>query len=484
MGGRARLSRAVSAWSRSALPRARRSRRDGQHVLQGARGDERIYVFNNPDNAARFRRPGSWASHHPRGQADGETVVADSERALELSSSSTASRTRPARCPEATAPAWSIHGLVFGDYSGSPSTTTRSGTASRASGSGGPISPRPQVGPRVLDRLRLETTVTASSKEGTSSPRQGCLSHVGVHGGQLLRGGIQPFLAFDAEEQFGDYGMSRSPRRSLLDRLVARLRPVRERAGVAAGPGLRRPLRYYSGHGSETDKYKIIRLRALHDCNPGLHAEASTATGVPGRHGPEDGQGLAAWSGKAFRSRGLSLAAARVGNDGRAGPRDPDLVGLRRADALPKKLTLFARWHDVSARMGDGDFELGVPGADSIDYLPISVDAPVQARISWPEWYLLPQVRISPNVEWVRDGTAPSGLKIEDDGRAPDHLLRQLVVSAEPGEEGGGRELGFRGAVHALRCPGARGSTRSRTRRAALAWWRDRYCRSRPSLEW
>jgi hypothetical protein len=127
-------------------------------------------------------------------------------------------------------------------------------------------------------------------------------------------------------------------------------------------------------------------------------------------------KGVAGWSGKAFRLGGEDLWQRR--ESGTTGGADDDIriwSAFGVLDPLPKKLTLFARWDDVSARMGDGDFELGVPGVDGIDYLPISGDAPFQTWILGLEWYLLPQVRISPNVEWVRYGTAPSGLEIEDD---------------------------------------------------------------------
>ena len=48
-----------------------------------------------------------------------------------------------------------------------------------------------------------------------------------------------------------------------------------------------------------------------------------------------------------------------------------------------------------------GSTEVGLPGADGIDYLVLSADSPFRTYLLGFEWYLHSSVRISPNVEWV-----------------------------------------------------------------------------------
>jgi hypothetical protein len=57
------------------------------------------------------------------------------------------------------------------------------------------------------------------------------------------------------------------------------------------------------------------------------------------------------------------------------------------------------------------------PDCPGIDYLPVSSDSPFTMTLAGAEYFLLPSVRFSPNVDWVHDGTrekqGPSTL--EDD---------------------------------------------------------------------
>jgi hypothetical protein len=97
---------------------ADRTAADSLYYKELAR-DDRIYVFNNPEDAARFEKTGELARAITRVGAgpNGETVVADSERALELYFFKHGiAEEVPPPPPKATAPAWSIRGLVFGDY--------------------------------------------------------------------------------------------------------------------------------------------------------------------------------------------------------------------------------------------------------------------------------------------------------------------------------------------------------------------------------
>ncbi len=64
-----------------------------------------------------------------------------------------------------------------------------------------------------------------------------------------------------------------------------------------------------------------------------------------------------------------------------------------------KKGSLFGRLDDVKGKLGGA--EVGLPGADGIDYLVLSADSPFRTYLLGAEWHLLPSVRISPNLEWV-----------------------------------------------------------------------------------
>src|SRR5687768_6047215 len=82
--------------------------------------DGRIYVFNNAEEADRFEKSGEMgrALTRPGAGPNGETIVADSERALELyffkhGISETVPQPPP---PPPPPPPWRISGLVFGDY--------------------------------------------------------------------------------------------------------------------------------------------------------------------------------------------------------------------------------------------------------------------------------------------------------------------------------------------------------------------------------
>ena len=386
--------------------------------------DGRIYVFNNPDDAARFEKTGELARAITRVGAgpNGETVVADSERALELYffKHGVAEEVPPPPPPKATDPAWKIHGLVFGDYywfsqHHDPKWNGQQGFWLRRAY----LTYDHRLSSAFSMRLRLEMNSNGDLEGGDLVPyvKDAYLTWA-FTGRQLLRLGLQPSLTFDAEEQF--WGL-RHVEKTPAD--LYRIDSSRDFGLSVSGPVPLEGLGYAahfgndSGNGSETDKYKVIRLLALYDRKPGLHAEAFYSYGRrPEGMDRKTAKGLVGFSGKAFRLGGQYLWQRR--ESGTTGVPDDEIriwSAFGVLDPLPEKLTLFARWDDVGARRGDGDFELGVPGVDGLDYLPISDGAPFQAWIFGLEWYLLPQVRIGPNVEWVRYGTAPSGLEIEND---------------------------------------------------------------------
>jgi len=87
------------------------------------------------------------------------------------------------------------------------------------------------------------------------------------------------------------------------------------------------------------------------------------------------------------------------------------------ADLKPQKLSLFARID----RYNDP-----CPDCSGIDYLPIDTSAKFTMFLAGAEYYLIPAVRFSPNVEWVAYGTPaqPGSPAPKDDiGLAGDVLL-------------------------------------------------------------
>ena len=55
------------------------------------------------------------------------------------------------------------------------------------------------------------------------------------------------------------------------------------------------------------------------------------------------------------------------------------------------------------------------PDAGSIDYLELDPRAKYSLVLAGVDYAIVPQVRFSPNVEWVTYGTLPNGSEINDD---------------------------------------------------------------------
>ena len=83
-------------------------------------------------------------------------------------------------------------------------------------------------------------------------------------------------------------------------------------------------------------------------------------------------------------------------------------------DVVPKKGTLYARLDWLSGNNQQNP-DSGVPGVDGIDYLPIDPRFDFTFLVTGFEWYLHPNLRVGPNVEWVKYGDGPPGISINDD---------------------------------------------------------------------
>jgi hypothetical protein len=87
---------------------------------------------------------------------------------------------------------------------------------------------------------------------------------------------------------------------------------------------------------------------------------------------------------------------------------------------FPKKADLFLRVDNVKGHLGGA--ETGLPGADEIDYWLLSPQSPFTTWIFGGEWFLHPDVRVSPNLALVRYANDPDPANFP--GRDQDAILR------------------------------------------------------------
>ena len=379
------------------------------------RKDDRIYVFNNAQEAERFERSGETGRSITRIGAgpNGETVVADSERALELfffkyGISEPVPQPPP---PPPPAPPWRISGLVFGDYywfssDHDPRWEDQQGFWLRRAY----FTYDHRFAPQITTRLRLEVNSNGKLVGGLLTPYvKDAYVQWTYLGRQQLQVGIQPSATFSWLEGF--WGL-RHIEKTPAD--LYRIDSSRDFALSFEGPIVLPAVRYVaqvgndSGNGSETDKYKAYRFEGRFDENPGLAVE-----GFFGFFERPDGQDrrIAQLFG-GFRTKAARAGLLYLWQERKSGSAAPDAeIGLVSAlgvfDFLPEKGTIFGRIDWVNDP---------VPGADGIDYLPIDSRSSFTFYVVGFEWYLHKSVRISPNIEVVSyKDNAPDGTDIGPD---------------------------------------------------------------------
>jgi hypothetical protein len=164
-----------------------------------------------------------------------------------------------------------------------------------------------------------------------------------------------------------------------------------------------------SGQGSEVDEYKAVRGAVRYEANPGFVAE-----GVYGHlWRPLDAtrqlaQGFVGYQQKRGRA---GFQYTWQGRQAPSNTTNPDLdLNLWSAfgvlNITPNKWTAFLRYD----RFDDPN-----PDAGSIDYLELDPRAKYSLVLAGVDYAIVPQVRFSPNVEWVTYGTLPNGSGINDD---------------------------------------------------------------------
>lgn len=396
----------------------------------------RIYVFADPAAFRQFeatgRRREAWISREGYGP-NGETVVFDSEDAINLynfrhglpGESRAAGETR-------RYPAGRFSGLVFGDfydYDRYHQDEVGDGNTSSVEGQLGfwlrriYLTYDVEFSERISARVRLEANSNGRFEGGNLEPyvKDASLrwTYAGRHQATL---GIHPALTFDWVEGF--WGL-RHIEKTPAD--LYRIDSSRDLGISFGGPVLLEGLSYAvqwgndSGQGSETDEYKAWRAEVRYGPPSGFGANVVYVASARDEDADrETWSGFAGYRAETWRVAGNYLRQEREAAAGSPDPRTQriDIWSLFAVwEFLPEKASLFGRCDDVEGRKGDET--TGLPGADGIDYWLLSPAAPFRTFIVGGEWYLLPAVRVSPNVERVRyhDDPDPVGFPGRDENR-------------------------------------------------------------------
>ena len=372
--------------------------------------DGRIYVFADGRSYDLFQKGGEMGKSitRPSYGPNGETVLFDSEDAISLYNFKHGlpgeSFPKPEEKPKSPYPSGKVNGLVFGDYywlsdHHDPKLDGQQGFWLRRAYLGYDHA----FSDALSARLRLEMNSNGQLEGGDLVPYvKDAYVTWKYHDRHQARLGIQPSLTFDSEEGF--WGL-RHIEKTPAD--LYRIDSSRDLGLAFSGPIGESALRYAvqlgndAGNGSETDQYKIVRLQGLFEGRSGLRLEGNFNYGQrPGGQDRTTAKGLAGFRSEAFRA-----AAEYIWQERKSGKADVASTkieiwsGFAVWDFKPKKGSVFGRVDDVKGKLGST--EVGLPGADGIDYLVLSADSPFRTYLLGVDWYLHSSVRISPNVEWV-----------------------------------------------------------------------------------
>jgi hypothetical protein len=399
--------------------------------------DGRIYVFAVPARYDEFIKTGTQAGPVIERQGygpGGETVVFDSQNAVNLYNfkHGLPGENFPVTKdnPVSEFPSHRFSGLMFGDY-----YSYYQWHQDQISDTN-PTSVEGQHGlwfrrlyftydynysEKFTTRFRLEANSNGTFAGGNLVPyvKDAYIKWTST-GKQQLTLGIQPSLTFDWFELF--WGL-RHIEKTPAD--LYRIDSSRDFGVTVNGPSPIGGLVYAaqlgaeSGNGSEIDQGKIVRLESRlerpHLVLEGFYSFAS-------RRADEDRQTAQAVAG--FRSDVGRVGGQYLRQKRRSGPGPDQTIAIWSVfgvwDVRPKKADLFVRADNASGHLGG--VETGVPGADGIDYWLLSPEAPFTTWIFGGEWYLHPNVRLSPNVETARYSHDPNPVNFP--GRRQDSILR------------------------------------------------------------
>jgi len=381
--------------------------------------DGRIYVFNIAENAERFEQTGEMPNAITMTDAgpNGETVIGDSQKALELYFFR---HNLAVVVPETPAPApapqpWRISGLVFGDYywfakNHSSTWQDQHGLWLRRAY----FTFDYTFSPTITTRLRLEMNSNGKLAGGSLTPYvKDAYLRWTYYGRQQLTLGIQPSLTFNyLESAWGLRHIEKTP----LD--LYRWDSSRDTGVTLSGPlNLSRSLSYAvqygneSGNASEVDTKKAVRGTLRYDSDPGITVEVMA--GHFNRANDADrttAQGVVTYGAERVRAGfQYSFQKRRPARPVPPGISDINLdlfSGFAVVDIEPQKMSAFFRVD----RHADPCLDCA-----SLDYLPIDPRAPFTMTLVGMEFYAHPSVRFSPNVEIVTYGTPRVGTKPKND---------------------------------------------------------------------
>ena len=384
--------------------------------------DGRIYVFNIQANAERFEKTGEMGVSitMPGSGPNGETVIGDNEKALQLyyykHNLQVVVPDPPP--PPATALPWRISGLVFGDYyyfadSSQAAFEKQHGLWIRR----GYFTYDHTFSPAVTTRFRLEVNSNGRMAGGSLTPYvKDLYMRWTYYGRQQLTIGIQPTLTFEFIENF--WGL-RHIEKTPLD--LYRVDSSRDVGFTAAGPiNTSGSLRYGYQFGndasqnSETDKYKAQRAVFRFEKNPGFSVEGfwghfdRNPTPTPATT-PADRETAQVFVGyrnpKARLGFQYTFQRREAADNAAPTVQDVDLniySGFGVFEMPRQKVSFYARVDRVNDPCAD---------CAAIDYFPAAANAPFTTTIAGMEYYILPSVRIGPNIEYVAFSDPTSGAK-------------------------------------------------------------------------
>lgn len=382
--------------------------------------DDRIYVFNVAANAERFEKTGQVGNNITMTAAgpNGETVIGDNERALELfffkhGISEVVPQPPAAPPPAPAALPYKFSGLMFGDYYGIaqthlPAWEDQNGLWLRRIY----FTYDQTFSPRLAMRLRLEMNSNGKLQGGSLTPyvKDAYLKWT-LSGRQVLTLGVQPSLTLDfIESVWGLRHIEKTP----LD--LYRMDSSRDTGVTLSGPvNASQTVKYAvqygneSGNNAETDKFKGFRFATRYETNPGFTAEVVVGQFLRDRDADRTtAQILAAYRAKQGRA-GFQYAyqKRRAATGTTAADTNLDVFsGFAVWDIKRQKASVFARIDRFSDPCAD---------CSGIDYLPIDTREAFTTTIAGLEFYVHPSVRFSPNFEYVKYGEPASGTAPKDD---------------------------------------------------------------------
>jgi hypothetical protein len=315
--------------------------------------------------------------------------------------------------PPPEPPPYRFSGLIFGDYYGFPEShlpafDDQHGFWLRRIY----FTYDHTFSPAVSTRLRFEMNSNGRLEGGSLDPfvKDAYVRWV-FHGRQALVLGIQPSLTFEhIDNVWGLRHIEKSP----LD--LYRVDSSRDTGVTVSGPFNESQTWKYavqfgneSGSDAETNQFKGYRFAARYETNPGFTVEGFAAHFNRADDADRTtAQIFAAYRAPAWRAGFQYSFQKRRPVEGSSAA-DVDLAivsGFGVADLKPQKFSVFARVDRYTEPC---------PDCDRIDYLPIATNAPFTMILAGVEYYLLPAVRFSPNVEWVDYSAAENGSQPAND---------------------------------------------------------------------